>query len=106
VIGSDKVTRQWTVARKPLAEQHQAVKDEARRRILARFPDWKQANMTARGVELTLIKIGREWTQKEQAEAERLQTDWGWIKSVRSASDAIEAMQPIPSTFRSDEWWP
>ena len=34
-----------------------AVKAEARRRITQRFPDWKQANMTARGVELLNIRV-------------------------------------------------
>ena len=38
-----------------------AVKAEARRRITQRFPDWKQANMTARGVELLNGPMDRPW---------------------------------------------
>jgi hypothetical protein len=105
-VSDGKVVQQWEVTRRPLAEQHQAVKDEARRRILARYPEWRQANMTARGVELTLAKIAREWTPDEQAEADVLQGDWDWVKAVRSASDDIEAMSPIPADFRDDKHWP
>jgi hypothetical protein len=31
---------------------------------------------------------------------------WAWIKSVRAASDAIEAMSPIPHDYASDQYWP
>lgn len=70
------------------------VKVEAHYRILRRFPDWKQANMTARGVELSNIRHDRPWTAEEQAEADALQQDWDWIKAVRRASGAIEARLP------------
>lgn len=85
----------------------QDVKDEARRRILAVYPEWKQANMTARGVELTRkLAQGDAWTEAEEADAEALQDAWGWIRSVRTASDAIEAMTPIPLDFCDDSRWP
>lgn len=83
------------------------VKSEARRRILAAFPDWKQANMTARGVELQDIwRRKGNWTVQEQAEADALQAAWDWIKSVRAASDAIEALQPIPGDYAENKRWP
>lgn len=106
VVGDGKVTLQWNISRRDSAAQSQAVKDEARRRILDRYPDWKQANMTARGVELTLARIGREWTGEEEADAIALQAAWDWIKSVRSASDVIEVMSPIPADFRDAKHWP
>jgi hypothetical protein len=62
--------------------------------------------MTARGVELLSIRAGRAWSENEQAEADALQTAWDWIKDVRSASDAIESMSPIPGDFRHDQHWP
>jgi hypothetical protein len=68
-----------------------AVKAEARARILARFPEWKQANMTARGVELSHALHTRTWTAEEQGEVAVLQSDWDWIKAVRAHSDALEA---------------
>jgi hypothetical protein len=104
-VSGDKVVTQWTVTRLPIEVQRQAVKDEARRRILGRYPEWRQANMTARGVELTLAKL-REWTSDEQKEAAALQAAWDWVKAVRSASDVIEAMEPIPADFRDDKHWP
>lgn len=81
------------------------VKAEARRRILARLPDWKQANMTARGVEL-LRKGEVNWTPQEQAEADAITAAWDWVKAVRLASDDIEAMTPIPDDYRDDGHWP
>jgi hypothetical protein len=84
-----------------------AVKAEARRRITQRFPDWKQANMTARGVELTFkLAQGQSLDAPEAAEVAALQAAWAWIKNVRSASDAIEALAPIPEDFASDIRWP
>ena len=65
-----------------------AVKAEARRRIVSRYPDWKQANMTARGLEL--VSLGVNITADEAAEMDALRAAWSWIKSVRAASDAIE----------------
>lgn len=83
------------------------VKAEARRRILARYPDWKQANMTAQGVELVNIRVSiGSWTERQAQEAAALSSAWDWIKSVRSASDRLEAMSPIPSDYQSDAYWP
>jgi hypothetical protein len=83
------------------------VKLEARQRILARYPEWKQANMTARGIELQDIwRRNGEWTVEEQAEATALMDAWAWIKSVREASDAIEALEKVPTDYNADERWP
>lgn len=83
------------------------VKDECRRRILAAYPEWKQTNMTARGVELQDVwrRVG-SWTTGEQSEADALASAWGWIKAVRAASDVIEAMQPIPADYADNSRWP
>jgi len=106
VVRDGKVVTQWTVTRRPIEEQLAAVKAEARRRILARYPDWKQTNMVARSVELMHLKGTKEWTPAEQAEADALQAAWDWVKAVRSASDVIEVMTPIPADFRDDRHWP
>ena len=69
-----------------------AIKAKAREVIVARYPDWKQANMTARAVELTRIMAGGvALSPAESAELAALETAWAWIKSVRAASDAHEA---------------
>lgn len=88
------------------ARRRLAVKAEARRRILARFPEWKQQNMTARGVELQDIwrRVG-SWTAQEQADSEALTAAWAWINGIRDKSDALEAMIPIPIDYTSDQYW-
>lgn len=70
------------------------VKAEASRRILARFPTWKQANMNMRATELVDIRLGRELTTEETAERDALLGAAAWIKAVRTASDDIEAALP------------
>jgi hypothetical protein len=87
----------------PTAEQ---VKAEAARRILARFPEWKQTNMLARGLELQHAYTERDWTAEEQADADAMQAAWDWIKAVRAASNAIEAGGSIAADFATDERWP
>lgn len=106
-IESSRVVISYSEVARSREEQVASVKNEARRRILDRFPDWKQANMTARGVELQDIwrRVGA-WTEIEQAEADALTGAWAWIKAVRAASDAIEALDAVPSDFGADLRWP
>lgn len=81
-----------------------AVKAEAARRILAIAPEWKQRNMTARGVEL--LSLGREnWSQTDIDEAAAMQVVWSRIKAVRAASNALESMDPIPADYADDNYW-
>ena len=63
----------------------------ARARILTVFPEWKQANMTARSVELTRARMAGALTAGEQAEEAAIQAAWDWVKSVRAYSDTLEA---------------
>lgn len=81
------------------------VKAEAARRILVIAPEWRQRNLTARGVELTNTRHDREWTAAERAEADAISAVWAEIAAVRAASDAIEAMDPIPQDFTDDSHW-
>jgi len=106
VITPAQVERVWTVERKPLASQQQCVKDECGRRIYAAFPQWRQANLTARTTELVLAKTEVGLTQAETDELAALQLAWAWIKSVRAASDALEMMAPIPTDYDDDARWP
>lgn len=96
-------TISWEQVRAPSVKE---VKNKARELIVSRYPEWKQANMTARAVELIGYKINRALTQDEQAEEVALTAVWSWIKSVREASDLIEAQTPIPLDFDTDERWP
>lgn len=68
------------------------VKAEARRRILARYSEWKQANMNAEASALLLARIeAGSWTLEQTTHAGELQAAKAWIDNVRAASDAIEA---------------
>jgi hypothetical protein len=106
-VGEDAITQGWAVrdlTADELNARKAAIKAEARRRILAIFPDWKQTNMVARGVELQdAWRRNSEWSVGEAAEAAALQTAWNWIKSVRAASDALEISPP--ADFTNDEHW-
>lgn len=94
------------------------IKAEAQRRIHARFPQWKQANMTARSSELFRIQAGfmrdadgsflpaRPLTAEEVVEEVAIAQAWSWIKAVRSASDSLEARSPVPQDYSSDAYWP
>lgn len=100
------VTRTWDVARRSLPEQIAAVRTECGRRIYDTFPQWKQANFTARAAELIDTKGERELTGQENAEMAYLRSVWDWIKAVRVASNALEAQSPIPVDYASDDHWP
>ena len=67
------------------AAKKAAIKELARQKILARYPEWKQTNLLARAVEMVSqgdLK-GDEWGQ--------MQAGWSWIKAVRSHSNLMEA---------------
>lgn len=67
------------------AAKRSAIKAAARQVILNRYPEWRQANLTARAVELVSLgeTSGSEWQQ--------MQRIWAWIKDVRARSDLLEA---------------
>ena len=81
------------------------IKSEAFRRIVDEYPDWKQRNMAARGVELQDVwhKSG-SWTDAETAEFVQIKSAWDWITATRSASDALEGTLPLD--FDNDAYWP
>jgi hypothetical protein len=95
-----------------------AVKVECQRRIYSRYPQWKQNNLTARDGELVRIQQGsmiddagnalpaRALTDAGKAEQVAHKSAWGWIKATRVASDALEAMDPIPADLAADGYWP
>lgn len=62
------------------------VKAEAARRILARYPLWKQINIIREG-DVALAEMS------------------AFIDRIRVQSDALEALVPIPVTFREDKHW-
>lgn len=88
------------------------VKAEAQRRIMAMVGAAdlttcliKQLNANMRANELNDLRHLRPLTQEEDAEASALRSLAAAIKHVRSCSDTIEAMNPVPSDFRGDQYW-
>ncbi len=80
------------------------IKAEAERRILAVLPEWKQRNLTARGVELVLALIkNKGWTAAEAIEAAAIQGQWDKVKAIRARSDELE--QTLPTDFADNGHW-
>jgi hypothetical protein len=85
-------------------ERRARVKAEAMRRILAICPEWRQRNLTAQAVLLAKkVADGGTLTTREQADWDAGKATWDQIAAIRAASDAIEALDPIPHDFAQDE---
>lgn len=105
----------WVVTPAPPDETIRAglvatIKQMAREHILVVLPEWKQANATARGLELTRIGMTRALTEPEQAELAGLEYAWAWVKSVRVQSDVAEAALAGMTRAELNAWtepsWP
>ncbi|WP_413207689.1 hypothetical protein [Rhodospirillum sp. A1_3_36] len=81
-----------------------SVKAEARNRILARYPEWKQRNMALLAATLT-AKGEMNWSSDEQTQWESIAVAWDAINAIRSRSNEIEALDPLPSDLSNDELW-
>jgi hypothetical protein len=94
------------------------VKGECQRRIYTRLPQWKQDNMAARDNELIRIQAGlmiddagnalpaSALTHAEKAEQMAHKAAWDWVRAMRAASDALEALTPIPIDFADNKYLP
>ncbi|MDG4650125.1 hypothetical protein P6F26_16880 [Roseibacterium sp. SDUM158017] len=81
------------------------VKAEAHRRIVAIVPEWKQRNLIAQASRLA--EKGRaNWTAGELAAWDAGEAIWMQVSAIRTASDVIEAMDPIPADITAAELWP
>jgi hypothetical protein len=68
------------------------VKQSAQDRIYAIVPDWKQANLTARALELQNNRaVNGLLTEEEQTELDGIQAIWDRIKALRERSNELEA---------------
>lgn len=106
-IVPEEVEQVWTVTRKPIELQIEAVRTECGRRIYTAFPQWKQANYTARATELFEKKADAiALSPEEVVELAALKSVWDWIKTVRAASNALEVLDPIPRNYQDDQHWP
>lgn len=113
-IQANRVLRKWTVERRPRAEQLDAVRMEAQRRIIALMGarDFqhcliKQLNANMRANSLNDKRLlGDGLTSEEQIEAATLRGMETAIQAVRDASNVLEAMETIPLDFASNSRWP
>jgi hypothetical protein len=82
------------------------VKAEAGRRITAIAPEWTQRNLTAQAA--VLAKIGVDnWTTEQTAEWDAGEVIWARIQAIRTASNVIERLDPIPQDYATNESrWP
>jgi len=82
------------------------VKGEAGRRILAICPEWQQRNYIATSLTFTdMIQDGETLTVEQETQRSEIKAIWTTIQGIRTKSDEIEAMSPIPSDFREDSYW-
>lgn len=117
IVEPTRVHIKKTLVDLPNAEKIAAIKNEANLRITSRFPSFKQANMIAREGELLRTVLGqmldtngnvlpaRELTEAEQAELMAINAGWAWIKAIRTRSNELELMDPIPADYAADERW-
>ena len=110
----DAITAHWAamdlgewqaIAHPPVVPPSEAeIGMEAERRILKVMPEWKQRNLTARGVELLQARVlnGR-WSPEDAAEAAAIQAQWDRVKAIRARSDELE--QTLPIDFTADQHW-
>jgi nitrous oxide reductase accessory protein NosL len=65
--------------------------------ITTQLPQWKQANLTARAIELQSIGAAN-WSVPEAQEWQDTTTIWDWIKSIRAQSNvAVDAVSAAAS---------
>jgi len=102
----DVWTRTWIVQtdaelRARIVEQ---IKQAARDHILVPLPEWRQANATARALQITRIEAERALSESEQGELAALEGAWAWVVAVRQASDQIEAAVASMTRAELDAW--
>ena len=87
----------------PTADQ---IKAEAGRRIIAICPEWKQRNHIATDLTYTkIIQDGGTLTTEQESDRTSIEAVWESIQSIRTKSDEIEAMSPIPTDYTDDSYW-
>jgi len=83
-------------APEPTAEEVEArrvfgIKRAAQIYILTRYPQWRQANLASRAVELVRVQMQGALTVDQETELAAIETVWAWIKAVRDTSNEAEA---------------
>lgn len=96
------------------------VRAEASRRMQALFEARDAAHLTIlisnaqrEAARLHTLRLGipgvvegRDWTAEEAARAVALYAADHAIEAIRAASNALEAMTPVPADYADARWWP
>ena len=82
------------------------IKAEAGKRIVAICPEWQQRNYIATSLTFTdMIQDGETLTAEQETQRSEIKAIWTTIQGIRTKSDEIEAMSPIPADFKDDSYW-
>ncbi len=92
---------EWAAMKPGTADE---VKAEANRRIIQIVPEWKQRNLLAQAILLN-DKGRANWTAQESEDWDTALLIWAQVEAIRTRSDAIEAMEPIPADLQDDALW-
>lgn len=84
-----------------------AIKAEARRRIIAIMNEDKQRNTLAAGLEATMTYGAdpADWPPELQQRQAEAMAAWTEIERLRTRSDEIELMDPLPADVTEDGLW-
>lgn len=90
------------------AAKTEGIKAEAERRILAIMDKNKQRNLLAHGLEaiFTHGPNPAQWPAADRVLQQETMPKWARIKAIRAASDALEAISPVPENYTDDIYWP
>lgn len=83
------------------------IKAECRRRILLIMTEDQQRNALAAG-QAAVMQYGADpanWPPQLQQRQSAIMGAWAEIERLRSRSDKIEAMEPIPTDYTDDDLW-
>jgi hypothetical protein len=101
-IQEDKLVYQYTIFPRPINELKSLVKEEAQRRILTKYPLWKQNNMLLEKLNILQKEVK---SIDDLLTLDEIELALEEIKYIRERSNAIELMNPIPSDYMIEEYW-
>lgn len=87
-IDDDAVRTVYTIVQRPHDAQVQAIKAEQARRIVERYPEWRQLNVLRAGTEAEIAAMD------------------AYISGCGLIADELEALNPVPADYADDSRWP
>jgi len=109
-IGPDKVMATPVLTQRDdadiVARKLPKINEIAYQKIVAMYPEWKQRNLSARGLELLKKQVAEgSLSAAEEQEIADIQAVWDSIKAIRAYSDSLEqAVATDPLTDINAGW--